>query len=133
MMTGALIAFLLAQDPVKALVGQNIAPGNSGAAANSPRIVVRQTGGSHVLAMDGPSHLASAQYDVACWAQTVAVSEQVAQAVEDALAGFAGAMGAVTVQCCAVKGEHDLLDAEPGLEMAAQYGKIIELAIWHTE
>lgn len=129
-----LVAYLNARAAVTALVGNRIYPmlvpqGSD----NYPAVTYQIIDASSDVTFDGPSGLAMHWFQVTSWARTYLAMKAVRNALYDALSGFKGSMGTVTVQGCFKSGERDQYDPSPGLETARVYGRQMDFKIWWNE
>lgn len=112
MLEAGLYAYLAADAGVSGLVGTRIYPLLLPQEPTLPALVYQRIstnplGHSH----DGPNHLTRVRMQLRCHGATLLAAKTLADAVRDALDGYSGAMGTVTVQSVFREDEGD--DDEP--------------------
>ena len=129
--------YLNARSALTALVSDRIGPPPADQGAGLyPAVTYQIISHPNVHSLQGASGLAYPRVQITGWARTALGAEALRDVLVDALDGFAGAMGSVTVQCCLKIDERDLFDTasmSPGNREARIYGKAIDFTIWHTE
>ncbi len=107
-----LVAHLLADGPVAALVGTRVYPGEIPQGASGDAIVYTRTSENRSVDMDGPSDFVSVAMSVDCWSDSKAGSITLAEAVRVALNGVGIAsprlLGAESVQLVSLENQTDV-------------------------
>jgi hypothetical protein len=110
----ALVALLLADSAVSALVADRIGAATLPERMARPNITYQLISAQRVNANDGPAGLVFATIQVSCWADAHKTAKQVAAAVRERLNGFTGSAGGLTVQSLLLDDERDApRDASP--------------------
>lgn len=132
-----LTTYLNARATLTALVGNRIGPPPAAQGdANFPAVTVQVVSHPNVHSLSGASGLAYPRVQITAWSRDAEELESVRDAIVNALDGYAGAMGSVSVGCCLKQNERDLFDAStasPGVRAGRIFGKAIDFEIWHTE
>lgn len=128
-MEEGLIAKLLADGGVAALVSTRVFPGRRPQASPLPAIVLHTISGEPIYTDQGEAGLASARVQFDCWGETYASAKGVARAVKSALSAFVGQAGGVTFQNILVDAERDF--SEGGSDAAEYlYRTNLDLIVW---
>jgi uncharacterized protein DUF3168 len=117
MMEEALIAKLLADAGVAALVGTRVHPGARPQASTLPAIVCNAISANPSYSDDGEDGIAEARVQLDCWGATYSSAKTTARAVKAALSAFDGTVSAVRFRYIALDLEHDI--QETGADSAA--------------
>jgi len=110
-----LIAYLLSQSPVTALVGTRIYKVRRPQATTLPAITVSKVGQEPSFYQAKASSAATARFQISCWGATQDAARSVAEAVRGELDGYrAGTWGsggtATTILCADHLDDYDLAD-----------------------
>lgn len=94
-MIGAdLRTFLIAQQPIAAIVADRVEVGRAGQGTPWPRIVLSQVSRQNFGSLDGAGDVNGPRWQIDCQAKDSTTAVQLAAAVEDAVDGYLGPMGA---------------------------------------
>src|SRR5688500_1096601 len=107
-MEEALIARLLADSGVAAIVTTRVFPGARPQGSPLPALVMNRISGGPLYADDGEVGLQQARIQVDCWAETYAGAKLLARAVTVSLSAFEGTVGATTFEFIELENERDL-------------------------
>lgn len=77
-----------------------------------PALTFFRVSGVPTYSHSGFSHYTVARYQISCWALSSGAMRQLVKEVRDALDGYAGGMGDVTIYHCFCVGDHDMSDPE---------------------
>lgn len=135
-----LVTYLLARAGVTALVAARIYPEIVPQAEkgedNYPAITYQVISEPNVRSLSGASGLAYPRIQINCWSRRYSVTKALRNAVRDALDGYRGSMGDVTVHECSKESERTLTDELPataGVRAARVYGRSMDFEIWYQE
>ena len=117
-MEESIIARLLADTSVAALVSDRITPGRRGQAEDLPAITVHRISGGPNYTFDGEADQSEARVEINCWAKTYPDAKNTARAVTDSLSGFVGDESPITFRYIYLDAERDF--EERGAD-AAEY------------
>ena len=106
----AIFARLGAVSAVTALIASRVYPFPAPADGARPYVTYQMIGNPRERALDGVTGLARARMQLNCWAVTPVEAESLAEAVRQALEGYAGTAGGVTVKHARSEDEGDLFD-----------------------
>lgn len=145
-----LVAYLLADPAVIALVGRRIYPDRSPQVAKQNRIEMEEISTTRVLSNDGPTGLVRARIQLSCDAMSRAQALQIAQAIETSpgdggssvvvtdspavkqLHGFRGTVSGTRVQLAELDDERDLTASPAHADDAAVYWVQQDWTIWFS-
>ncbi|WP_075216081.1 DUF3168 domain-containing protein [Mongoliimonas terrestris] len=131
-MEEALVAFLLADDGVAALVGSRVQWVLRPQASALPAIVLHRIDGDRDYTMGGPSGLVASRVQVDCWGETFLAAKQAARAVLARMQSVRGINGDIAFQAAFAESERGeytaLVDAGERL-----YRVSTDYIIWHSE
>ena len=116
-MEEALIAKLLTDSGVAALVGTRIHPGVRPQGTALPTIVFNMISANPSYSDDGEDGIAEARIQLDCWGATYTDAKKTARAVKTALSGFGGTVNSVRFRYIALDLEHDM--QETGADAAS--------------
>jgi hypothetical protein len=117
-MEEAVIARLLADSGVAAIVGTRVFPGSRPQGSALPAAVLNRISGGPLYADDGEVGLEQGRIQVDCWAETYTAAKTLARAVTAALSAFDSTVGTTTFEFIELENERDLRD---GGSYAASY------------
>lgn len=128
-MEAALIAHLLAQAGITALVGNRINWLRRPQAAVLPDIILHRIDGAPDYHLTGPSGLVESRVQVDCWADTFAGAKHIARAVEAAVSGQRFTRGAIRFDAILILDEgDDTFDETPNVYFRTR----LDLAVHHA-
>jgi uncharacterized protein DUF3168 len=128
-MEEALIALLLGDTALAALIAQRIFPASRPQASPLPAVTLQRIGGGPLYADDGEVGLEEARLQIDCWGSTYTSAKQVARAVTRRLSGFDGPVGITVFQSIELDAERDL--REPGSNAADYpFRASLDFIIW---
>lgn len=130
-MEEALVAFLLADAGLSALVSDRITWGSRPQASALPAVVLHRIDGLRSYSADGPSGLVSSRVQVDCWGASYGSAKGLGRAVIARLSGYVGTTGGVQFQAAFAIDERD--GYERGDSGADIYRSSIDFDIWHAE
>ena len=107
-MEEALIAKLLADAGVSALVGTRVYPGVRPQATALPAIVFNMISANPSYSDDGEDGIAEARVQLDCWGATYTDAKKAARAVKAALSAFGGTVNGVRFRYITLDLEHDI-------------------------
>ena len=113
----ALIAKLLADSGVLALVATRVYPGVRPQAEPLPAIVYNMISANPSYSDDGEDGIEEARIQLDCWGVTYSSAKTVARAVKAALSAFGGTVSGVRFRYITLGLEHDI--QEPGANSAS--------------
>lgn len=128
-MEEALIARLLADSGLSALVSTRIHPGSLPQGATLPALVITRIGGAPQYADEGETGLNEARVQVDCWADTYSQAKLTARAVVASLSAFTGTVGTTVFNQIMLENERDIRE---GGGNAAEYPfrTSLDFAVW---
>ena len=128
-MEEALIAHLLSDSGVSALVSNRVHPGSLPQGAVLPAIVMNRISGGPQYADEGETGLNEARVQFDCWADSYPQAKRVARAVTARLSAFVGTVGATTFAHILLDDERDLRE---GGGNAAEYPfrTSLDFSVW---
>ena len=106
-MEEALVAYLLADAPLAALVGTRIHWVRSPQSTVSPRVVLYRISGLRDMRMDGPTGLVASRLQADCIGTSYGSAKTTARALEARLSGYSGTSGGIVFQGAFLIGERD--------------------------
>lgn len=127
-MEEALIALLLADDDVAALVGTRIYWLRRPQKSALPSVTLQTIGGPRTYHSEGADSIIAHRVQVDCWAATFTSAKAVARAVEAAVSGRRFAAQATNVPGVFVI---DAADSFEGEEPEAIHRSRLDLRVWH--
>ena len=107
-MEEAIIARLLADAGVAAIVGTRVFPGMRPQGSALPAAVLNRISGGPLYADDGEVGLEQARIQIDCWADTYTAAKKLARAVTACLSAFDGTVGTTTFEFIELDIERDL-------------------------
>lgn len=110
MLEEAIIALLLADAGVIALVSTRVYGGSRPQNAPVPSVVVNRISGMPVYTDDGETGLASARLQIDAWGGTYSSAKLTARAVIEALSAYNGTVSGVTFQNVLLEDERDSME-----------------------
>jgi len=108
----ALIAGMLANGPIAAIVGTRIYPMMAPPKAEMPCIVVEKVGYATNYTTDGPAGISEAMMNITMLALRYKSGKDVEGAVRDYLSGFKGTVSGIKILSALIKDEIDGYDEE---------------------
>lgn len=136
----ALVTYLNQRAGLTAIVSNRIygllVPTANQGQSNYPCVTYQVISDANVHSLKGASGLARPRFQITAWGATMADMRAVRGALKDALDGYSGLMGTVTVQACLKIDERDASpdpNASPGLQAARAYGRQMDFFIQYTE
>lgn len=114
-----LVALLLADSGVSALVGTRIYPLKLPQDDGLPAIRFQRISGERVRTLDGPTGLVRPRIQIDAYGKTYAEAKAVAEAVEALLDGYSGPAGTDQIEAVSLETDRDL-DENPLGEEAAR-------------
>lgn len=129
-MEEALIAHLLADAGVTALVGARVFPGSLPQKLDMPALVFTRVDGAPLYADDGEVGLEDPRIQIDCWGLTYTAAKLLARAVVERLSAFDGTVGATTFQYIMLDAERDF--REGGSNNAEYlYRTSLDFTVWN--
>ena len=128
-MEEALIARLLADSGVAAVVGTRVFPGARPQASALPAIVLNRISGGPEYADDGEVGLEQGRIQIDCWAATYSEAKLLARAVTACLSAFEGTVGGTTFQFIALDIERDLREGGSNAD-AYPFRTALDFLVW---
>lgn len=125
----ALVAHLLAQAGITAVVSQRITWGRRGQGGTLPAIVLHRIDGLLDYHLTGASGLVESRVQVDCWSDDYAGAKRAARAVEAAVSGQRFTRGAIRFDAVFVADERDSNFDEAG---TALYRTGLDLIVHHS-
>lgn len=107
MMEEGIVARLLTDSGVAALVSDRVYPVSVPQASPMPAIAYVRISGQPVYTSDGESGLASARLEIDCWGETYTSAKQVARAVIESLSAWFGTSASIVFQFVLLDTERD--------------------------
>jgi hypothetical protein len=107
-MEEAIIARLLADSGLAAIVGTRVFPGSRPQGSALPAVVMNRISGGPLYADDGEVGLEQARIQIDCWAESYGEAKLLARAVTACLSAFDGTVGATTFEFIELENERDL-------------------------
>jgi hypothetical protein len=131
MIEDGLETYLKAQPTVSAIVGTRVYPIRKPKVKSklNPYIVYRREDTDRVFSLTGFSGLTEATIQIGCWADTYGAAKRLADAVRLVVDGYAGLMGAYTVQMAKIDHENDTSDLHPENKEREMFGVFMWLDI----
>lgn len=120
--------FLLADGPVAALVSTRIYPVKLPQGVSGTSLILNEISGQGDHHMQGASGLVTVRMQIGAWATTADGAHALFLAVKEAIDGYRGLMGDVTVQGVFIDSWRDIDDTVANLR-----GKISDYFIWYAE
>ena len=117
-MEQALIAKLLADGGISALVGNRVFPISRDQASALPAVTFGTVSNVPIYTNDGEAGIAEARMQIDCWGASYPSAKLTAQAVKSALSAFFGTVEGVVFQYVLLDGERD---SREGGSNAAEY------------
>ena len=128
-----LVAFLIADSAVAALIERRMFPVFAPHDADAPYIVYRRMTTPRLSTMGGPG-TAHPTFRLTCWAMTYAGAIDLGNAVRGALDGQKGPLwGDIQVQSVSLENESDAFTPSVELEEEQMLGRQLDFEIWHSE
>lgn len=106
----ALVAFLLADSGIAAVVGTRVCPMRLPQGVKGDSIVYTRVSGEGDHHMQGPSGLARVRMQIDAWSKTIPAAAALANLVKELIDGYQGTMGLVEVQGIFFDGEREDYD-----------------------
>jgi hypothetical protein len=106
-MEEALIALLIGDGGLAALVGARVHGGSRPQGSGLPAVVIARIGGAPLYSDEGEVGLDQARMQVDCWGESYASAKLTARAVRRVLSGFEGTVGGITIQFIMLDAERD--------------------------
>lgn len=129
-MEEALIAYLLADAGVTAVVGDRVTPGQRQQGGDLPAAVVHLIGADTQYDDAGTTGLVSSLIQVDCWGDTYAAAKQAARAIKTALKNFDGTTGGVDFQAVFLEREQDFAPSGGG-QAEYPHRTTLDFNPWH--
>ena len=130
-MEEALVAFLLADTALTALLGTNIYWMQKPQGVSTPVLVLTRISGTRDMQMLGPSGLVESRVQCDCDGLTYASAKNTARALRNRLSGFKGTQGVMTFHGCFLEAERDTF--EDALTTDKIFRTSLDFMIWHKE
>jgi hypothetical protein len=130
-MIAALIAKLLDDAGVSALVATRIRPVIAGQTDALPLIVVHQISHRPEYSTSATVALAATRVQIDCWGKTMASAVSVGDAVKAALSGESFTQGGVTFQGLFVDGERHSFEGDQ--PEARRFRSSLDFQVWHSD
>lgn len=131
MIEESLVAYLLADASISALVSDRIHWGRIEAPALAPYVIMQKISaprGYHMLGSDG---LVESRIQVDCFAVTYLSAKSVARAIETRLSGFRGTQATTDFKAAFLQDERDtIIDDDAPADLM---GVSLDFTIWHKE
>ncbi len=108
MVETAIVALLLGDSDVTALVGTRVEPVQTSQTLIRPNVVYQRVTTSRVHTQDGATGLADCRLQVSCWADTYAAAKTLADKVRLALDAYKGTAAGITVDGIFLQDEGDM-------------------------
>ena len=127
----ALVKYLEANPGLTALLSERIYPEplpQPVGGVTLPAITYTRVSGVPRVAHDGDSNLLNPLYQLKVWSSTKAQSRTIMRLMRQALSGYSGLMGDLTIQASFVRADRDLTDPDTGL-----FTPVLEVELWHGE
>ncbi len=133
----ALSSFLKNNTDVSLKVGNRVFRGVAPQSAVQPYLVIQQIGGNHVRHMTAASGLASPTFQISCVSDDPVTTDELFDAVREALDHFIGTMGTppntAVVQAVFLQGEIYTFDPPRDASDTGNHVIRATLDVWHTE
>lgn len=130
-MEEALIAYLLADAGVAALVATRVTPGKRTQGGDLPAIVFHLVSGAPEYDDQGTTGLVDSTIQIDCWASTYTGAKLVARAVKAALQDFDGTIDGVEFQAVFLEAERDFAPSGGG-QAEYLHRTSLDFNPWHT-
>lgn len=111
---GDLRTFLLADSTITALVGQRVHVDSLPQGSLLPALTFLRVSVEHDHDLGGETGLATARFQIDCWASDKEAALALAERVRLRLDGYRGAMGSITVHSVWLDGEREWPEEEEG-------------------
>lgn len=134
-MEEALVAYLLANAGLTALVGDRINWSTRPQGSIVPALALTKVGGVRGYTMRGPDGLIEARVQVDCWGRTFGEAKRASRAVIAAMHGIKGVHGGVRFQSAFVDGERDGFDSGSNVQTGSAerlFRTSLDFIIWHN-
>ncbi len=131
-MEEALVAVLLADAALAAIVGPRITWQVRPQGDALPAIVLQRVSGARDYAMEGPTGLVQSRVQMDCWSVTYASALAVARALRNLLSGLRTEAGGTELQGCFIDLERHSFEKD-GEAAQAFHRVMIDFQIWHSE
>jgi len=132
MIEAAVIAHLLADAGVEALVEDRVFPVSLPQGARLPSVVVARVDGAPLLADDGPSGLSNPRLQIDCWGSSYASAKALARAVTSSLNAYSGDMAGLDVPHVELEAERDMPREGGSNQSEYRYRVSLDFLVWHT-
>ena len=129
-MEEAIIARLLADPGVTAIVGTRVHPGSVPQGTALPAIVFNRVDGAPLYSDDGEAGLETERVQIDCWSDSYSEAKRLARAVRASLSAFAGTVAGVAFQNILLDAERDLRERGSGAE-SYPFRTSLDFIIWH--
>lgn len=131
-MIEALIALLLSDPAIAALVATRIYPGARPQGSSLAALVLNKISGAPVYTDDGESALTSMRVQIDAWGATYTEAELLARGVKARLSGFVGIQGAIDFRNTLIDAERDLRETGSN-EPAYEFRTSVDFIVWYRE
>lgn len=129
----AIYALLTGDGTLTALVSTRVTPVLVPQGSAMPAVTYAQVSGIRIHATSGPAGLVNSRWQFNCWGVSHASVRAVSDAVRQAIDGYSGTIGGVTIQAIQTEMEVNI-DANPaGINRARRYGKALDFNVWFEE
>lgn len=129
----ALYALLTGDGTLTSLVSARIFPVLVPQGTTMPAVTYAQVSGGRVHATDGPAGLVNSRWQFNCWGVSNASARAVSDALRQAIDGYSGTTGGVTIQAIQTEMEVNIEANPAGINRARRYGKALDFNVWFEE
>lgn len=127
-----LIARLLANAGVAAIVGTRVYPGARPQGSALPALVLNKISGAPVYDDEGEAGLLTARMQIDAWGITYTAAKLLARAVRDCLSGLVGTQGTIAFRNVLIDVERDTRETGAN-EFQYEYSASTDYIIWFRE
>lgn len=131
-MEEAIIAILLADPGVAGQIGTHVYPGRAPQGGASSYAILRSITRLPDYTMAGPSGYEERRIQIDTYAETYTKAKLTARAVANALSGFNGDSGSISIQGIFLDGERDLPAADEDDDVYNRFRVTLDFIIHHT-
>jgi hypothetical protein len=125
---------ILADDAtVGAICGNRIYPKWIPQGTAFPAVTYNQLAGERLQVTAGPVGMVDSSFEFTCWASSYLVTRQLADAVRQALDGFASVSDTINIQSIQLEDESDVPSEVAGVDVLKRFAKILSFVVWFDE
>lgn len=133
MVEKGIVALLLADSNVAALVGTRVYPAITRQTQERPNVVYQRLTTNRISTQDGPTGSADCLLQLSCWADTYKAARTLAEKVRLALDGYAGTSASVVIDGIFVQDEQDMPTPPDSGDEVGVYGVRLDFRVHFQE